>query len=228
MMKKKLAIACGAILLGATSLAQAELTANIGATSNYLWRGASQTGDDAAVSGGIDWGHESGFYLGTWASNIDWGNGSGTEVDFYGGFANEIGDLGYDIGLIYYYYPTSGYEDSNFLELSLSGSWKFLEAGLAYTLDGDADSDAAFSDGDIYYYLSAGFEVVDTWSIGATVGHYDFDTSKAFGDVDYTHGQIDVTKSAGDWGDFTMTVSKAQEESGSDDTKFVVSWAKSF
>ena len=48
------------------------------------------------------------------------------------------------------------------------------------------------------------------------------------GDVNYAHGQIDVTKSAGDWGDFTFTLSKAQEESGDDDAKFVVSWSKSF
>ncbi|WP_293645915.1 TorF family putative porin [Thiolapillus sp.] len=233
MMNKKLAIACGAILLGATSMAQAELTANIGATSNYLWRGVSQTGDAAAISGGIDWAHDSGFYLGTWASNIDWGNGSGAEVDFYGGFANEIGDFGYDLGLIYYYYPTSSFDDSDFTEISATGSWKFLEAGIAYTVNGQADSDGPFSNGDIYYHISASFDVAETWSVGGTYGYYDFDTSKSkwddvYGDPDYGHIQLDVTKSAGDWGDFTMTVSKADEESGSDDVKFLVSWGKTF
>ncbi len=233
MKMKKLAVLCGSALLGVSSLAQAGLEANIGVTSNYLWRGASQTGDDAAVSGGIDWSSDGGLYLGTWASNIDWGNGSGAEVDFYGGFANEVGDFGYDVGLIYYYYPTTGFEDSDFLELGLSGSWKFLTVGMNYTLNGEADSDGPFSDGDIYYYGSVSFDVAETWSVGATLGHYDFDTTSSWenangGDVDYNHGQIDVSKSAGDWGDFTFTLSKAQKESGSDDTKFVVSWAKSF
>lgn len=227
MKMKKLAIACGAIALGTASMAQAELTANIGVTSNYLWRGVSQTGDDAAVSGGIDWAHESGFYLGTWASNIDWGNGSGAEVDFYGGFANEIGDFGYDIGLIYYYYPTSGFEDSDFVELSLTGSWKFLEAGIAYTVNGQADDDAPFSDGDLYYHIGASFDVAETWSVAGTYGYYDFDVPNS-SDVNYGHIQLDVTKSAGDWGDFTFTVSKADKESGNDDVKFVASWAKSF
>ncbi|WP_457672975.1 TorF family putative porin [Thiolapillus sp.] len=227
MKMKKLAIACGVIVLGATSMAQAELTANIGVTSNYLWRGVSQTGDDAAVSGGIDWAHDSGFYLGTWASNIDWGNGSGAEVDVYGGFANEIGDFGYDVGLIYYYYPTSGYEDSDFIELNLTGSWKFLEAGIAWTLNGQADDDAPFSDGDLYYHIAASFDLAETWSVAGTYGYYDFDVPNS-GDVDYGHFQLDVTKSAGDWGDFTFTVSKADEESGNDDVKFVASWAKSF
>ena len=213
-----------------------EFSANIGVTSNYLWRGVSQTDDGPAVSGGVDWAHASGFYLGGWISNIDWDlpdTGSGAEVDFYGGFKGEYEDFGYDVGLIYYYYPTSGYDDSNFAEIYVAGSWKWFTAGLAYTLTGDADSDAPFSDGDIYYHIGASYEFLDSWSIGGTVGYYDFDTSgnweAAFGDGDYAHGQIDLTKSAGDWGDFTLTVSKAEPDSGDgDDYKFLVSWAKSF
>lgn len=224
---KVLPLACSAALLGASSLAQAGFSANVGVTSNYLWRGVTQTNDGPAISGGIDWNHDSGFYLGTWASNIDWGVGNGAEVDFYGGFANSINDFGYDVGLIYYYYPTSGYEDSNFVELSLSGSWKFLEAGLAYTIDGQGDNDTTFNKGDLYYHLSASFDVAETWNIGGTVGYYDFDVPND-GDVNYSHGQIDVTKSAGQWGDFTFTVSKASADSGSDDTKFLVSWSKTF
>jgi len=227
MKMKTIALACGVAMFGCASLAQAELSANIGATSNYLWRGVTQTDDGPAISGGIDWSHDSGFYLGTWASNIDWGIGSGAEVDFYGGFANEVGDFGYDVGLIYYYYPDSAYDDSDFSELYLNGSWKFLSGGIAYTISSDADDDAPFGEGDLYYYIAASFDVAETWSVGGTIGHYDFDVPSS-GDVDYTHYQADVTKSAGDWGDFTFTISKADEESGDDDTKFVVSWAKSF
>jgi len=228
MKMKKIVMACGAALLGVSSLAQAEFSANIGVTSNYLWRGVSQTGDDAAVSGGIDWAHENGLYAGTWISNIDWGVGSGAEVDFYGGFANDVGDFGYDVGLIYYYYPDSDYDDSDFSEIYLNGSWKFLSAGLAYTMDGQQDSDAPFSSGDLYYHIGASFDFAETWSLGLTGGYYDFDASSEYGDVDYGHFQADVTKSAGDWGDFTLTVSKAEEDSGDDDTKFLISWSKSF
>ena len=53
-----------------------DFSANIGAVSNYIWRGVTQTGDGAAIQGGLDVAHESGFYIGTWASNIDWDNGS--------------------------------------------------------------------------------------------------------------------------------------------------------
>ena len=217
--------------------AHAELSANIGVTSNYMWRGVTQTDDGAAVQGGIDWGHDSGFYLGTWASNIKWATdlSSGVEVDFYGGYGGEFNDFGYDLGLVYYYYPDSDYEDSNFYEIYGSGSWKWLELGLAYTLGGDADSDAPFSSGDLYYYGTLSFDLANDWSIGGTIGRYDFDTSKTWRSIfndgvnpNYTHYQLDVGKGAGDFGDFTFSVSKADEESGDDDTKFWVAWTKTF
>ena len=223
--------------------ANAEFSANIGATSNYLWRGVTQTDDGAAVQGGIDYAHESGFYLGTWASNIDWGVGSsGVEVDFYGGYSGEYsfgnGNIfGYDVGLIYYYYPDSAYDDSDFTEIYASGSYNWFEVGLAYTIDGDQPDDAPFSDGDLYYYAAVSFDLGDGWSVGGTVGHYDFDVSGSWindpdgGDgtnPDYTHGQLDIGKSVGDFGDFTFTVSTAEEESGDDDTKFLVAWSKTF
>ena len=222
---KLLAGLMGAILAPA---AHAELSANIGVTSNYMWRGVTQTDDGAAVQGGIDWAHESGFYLGTWASNIDWGVGSsGVEVDFYGGYAGEYNDFGYDVGLIYYYYPDSAYDDSDFYELYLSGSYKWFEAGLAYTLGGDQPDDAPFSEGDIYYYASASFDLQDGWSVGGTIGHYDFDVPSS-GDLDYNHYQLDIGKSVGDFGDLTFSVSVADEESGDDDTKVFVAWNKTF
>jgi uncharacterized protein (TIGR02001 family) len=80
--------ATGALLtasLGTTGAALAEspwtFNANIGAVSNYIWRGVTQTQDGAAVQGGVDVAHESGFYAGTWASNIDWNDeGASQEV----------------------------------------------------------------------------------------------------------------------------------------------------
>lgn len=219
-----------------TTEPSSEFSANIGVTSNYLWRGVTQTDDGPAVSGGVDWAHNSGFYLGGWVSNIDWALedvGSGAEVDLYGGFSGEYEDFGYDVGLIYYWYPVTGYDDSNFGELYVKGSWKWFSAGLAYTLGGDADDDAPFSQGDIYYHIGASYEFAESWTIGATVGYYDFDVSSDWeffnGNPDYTHGQIDLTKSAGDWGDFTLTVSTAEERAlSSDDAKFAVTWSKSF
>jgi uncharacterized protein (TIGR02001 family) len=237
MKKLHASLTAAALAMATSGTALAEVSANIGVTSNYIWRGVTQTDDGAAVQGGIDYAHDMGFYLGTWASNIKWGPdmSSGAEVDFYGGFANEYNDFGYDLGLIYYYYPDSDYSDSNFYEIYGSGSWKWLELGLAYTLGGDADNDAPFSSGDLYYYGAVSFDLANDWSIGGTVGRYAFDTSRTWRVVEndaenpsYNYGQLDIGKGAGDFGDFTFSVSKAGKASGDDDTKFWVAWAKTF
>ena len=85
-------------LVAAPTLAMAEeesphsLSANVTLTSDYIFRGISQTGGDPAIQGGLDYSHKSGFYLGTWASNVGWiedfqGYESGNmEIDLYGGF----------------------------------------------------------------------------------------------------------------------------------------------
>ena len=74
--KAALAASLGSLMLVLTAPATAEdpysISANIGAVSNYMWRGVTQTLDGPAVQGGLDFSHESGFYAGTWASNIDW------------------------------------------------------------------------------------------------------------------------------------------------------------
>ena len=227
----KIAVAVGAVFLAGS--AAAELSANIGASSNYVWRGATQTDDGAAISGGIDYAHDSGFYAGTWASNVDFGAGGEVEWDLYAGYANEIGDFGYDVGVIYYAYPDS--DDADFVELAFGVSWRFLSAGINYTVDSEVDDEPgsaeAFIDDDIYYYASASFEVAPTWSVGATIGYYDFeDDGVANTDLSYNHYQLDIGKSAGDFGDFTFSISKADEEAngGDDDYKVFVSWAKTF
>ena len=226
----KIACAVGALVL--SGAAAAEFSANIGATSNYVWRGVSQTGNDAAISGGLDFGHESGFYAGTWASNVDFGGDKGAEVDLYAGFGNEIGTsgVGYDVGAIYYYYPN--FDDSDFAELYGSFSYKYFSAGLNYIVSSQVDKTPGndiFIKGDLYYYLSGSFEVAPTWTLGGTFGYYDFKEDGRDGiDTSYKHFQLDVTKGAGDFGDFTFTVSKADKESGDDDTLVFVSWAKTF
>jgi uncharacterized protein (TIGR02001 family) len=97
-----------------TAAAPSPITYNVGVVSDYLFRGVSQTHGGAAVQGGIDYAHPSGFYLGAWASTITWvkdflGKGS-TEIDVYGGYKNTFagGDWNYDVGYITYNYPGSG------------------------------------------------------------------------------------------------------------------------
>jgi uncharacterized protein (TIGR02001 family) len=230
-----IAIAVGAALLSGSALA--EVSANIGATSNYVWRGVTQTDDQAAISGGLDYAHDSGFYAGTWASNVDFDDDTNAEVDLYAGFANEFSGVGYDVGVLYYWYP--GGDDINFTDLYGSLSYGPVTGGINYIVQSQVDegskSNDTFISGDVYYYISAGFDVAPTWSVTGTIGYFDFDEDGDFDadegkdvDTSYAHYQLDIGKSVGDFGDFTFSISKADDESGDDDAKVFVSWSKSF
>ena len=90
-------------------------SANVGLFNQYSFRGIDQSGEEAAVQGGFDWAHDSGFYIGTWASNVDFNdNDSVTEFDFYGGYAKEIQNgINLDLSMIGYTYP-GAYASSNY------------------------------------------------------------------------------------------------------------------
>jgi uncharacterized protein (TIGR02001 family) len=111
MKKTLLAVTIAALALPLTSQAAEsglEISGNFGLTSNYKFRGISQTDNKPAAQGGFDLAHSSGLYIGTWTSNVsDWANinGSGQEIDLYGGFGTEVMGIGLDLGVIKYVYP---------------------------------------------------------------------------------------------------------------------------
>lgn len=196
--------------------ALAEVSANIGATSNYLWRGVTQSGDAASVSGGIDYADDSGFYAGTWVGSL--ATGAGAETDFYLGFGGETDSFTYDVGYAYYSY--SDLEDSDFGELYFNGGIGNFGFGVAYTVNSQVAEGSAFDSGDVYVSVSyGGIDLGNEFELALTAGSYSFDA-----DIDgYSHVQADITK-----GDFAFGISKATEDSGDDDLKFVVSWSASF
>jgi uncharacterized protein (TIGR02001 family) len=225
MKMNRLAMACGAAMLGFSSIASAEVSTNIGITSNYFWRGLSQSDDSTAFSGGIDWSGETGLYAGTWLSEA-WGD---YELDLYGGFAAEAGDFGYDVGLIYYTYSSDA--EANFSEIYLNASWQFLSAGLAYVTSADDGVEAV--EEDLYYYLGASFDLPQDFSLGLTVGFVEPDGNGDEDGEDYTHYQVDLTKAAGDFGDVTLSLADTDLDdtdapSEDSDMHFFVSWSKSF
>ena len=155
------------------------ISANIAIVNNYVFRGLSQTNFNPAIQGGIEYAHTSGFYIGNWNSNISWiSNTYGTggyiygkstpghtvrapiELDFYAGFRSEWLAKGYasDIGIITYYYPTSGipntdgyftnpnsteiYAAQNYTLGPVTGNFKFSYA--VTTLFGTANSAGSF------------------------------------------------------------------------------------
>ncbi len=120
-MKLKLvALAAATLLSSGTVLAQARTTApepdytysfNVGAVTDYRYRGISQSRLKPALQGGADFSHKSGFYVGAWASTIRWisdaGGDADVEVDIYGGYKTTFGAFGFDVGVLRYLYPGS-------------------------------------------------------------------------------------------------------------------------
>jgi uncharacterized protein (TIGR02001 family) len=93
------------------------ITANVSVTSDYRYRGISQSNLRPAIQGGFDYAHESGFYIGNWNSSISWVNNlspavsSSVEMDFYAGIKKELIGEGFasDLGVLQYVYPTTGF-----------------------------------------------------------------------------------------------------------------------
>ena len=107
--------------------------------SDYRLRGVSQTDKEMAVQGGITIAHDSGFYVGAWASNLSgWGTfgGANMELDLIGGYKRKLGDsAALDVGLTWYMYP-GGADETDYGEpyVKLSGTAGpvTLLAGVAY------------------------------------------------------------------------------------------------
>jgi uncharacterized protein (TIGR02001 family) len=97
----------------------------VGLTTDYVFRGISQTNEEAAVQGGVDFSCGR-FYGGVWASSF-FGDTGATEIDIYGGFKHTTGPITWDVGLLYYSYPGSFDGDGDYFELKLGASgspWK--------------------------------------------------------------------------------------------------------
>ncbi len=115
------------------------VSGSVSLTSDYRFRGVSQSDKEMAIQGGITIAHESGFYVGTWGSNLaGWGTfgGANMELDLIGGFKTPIGGGGtLDVGVTWYMYP-GGADKTDFAEpyVKLSGTTGpvTLTAGVFY------------------------------------------------------------------------------------------------
>jgi uncharacterized protein (TIGR02001 family) len=114
------------------------VTGSVALVSDYRFRGVSQSNKEMAIQGGLTVAHESGFYVGTWASNLaGWGTfgGSNMELDLIGGYKRSVGAATVDVGLTWYMYP-GGADKTDFAEpyVKLSSSIGPVSAlvGVAY------------------------------------------------------------------------------------------------
>ncbi len=179
-------------------------------TSDYVWRGLSQTRGKAAVSGGVEKVTDGSWYFGAWASNVqhesyDYGS---AELDLYVGMSGHGEELGYDFGFINYQYLA--YSGQDFSEMYFS----LMSGGFAFKY---SDSSSAGT------YLEINVTSELEMKKGATMtfhaGHYSRNNAP-----DYVDGSVSFNLKA-----FSLSLSKANVNSPQDkNIKVFVGWSYSF
>ncbi len=197
-MKKTLSTAIAtALLAGTSTVANADISANVGFVSDYVWRGQSQTDNNPAIQGGLDYSHSSGFYLGAWGSNITFANS--LELDFYGGYAGKVNDkLGYDVGVIYYDYPSGdnkcGGKDCNYTEIYGKVSYDFgpaaVSVGINYSPEFAGESGNAE-----WYFGEVDVPLPQDFSLNLHLGRQVVDDNVQWGTPNWTEWKVGVSKS---------------------------------
>lgn len=234
-MKKIISALVLAGMVGAPGVVMAEetsphtLSGNIGMYNNYVFRGISQTGGDPAVQGGLDYTHSSGFYLGTWGSNVGWledfqGYNSGNvEIDVYGGFRGGIGesDFTFDVGAIQYMFPGDKGEvtDADTTEIYGAMGWKWFTVKYSYYLSNEVFG-FADADGSDYLAISASVPFGETGlTAGASWGTFSFDNNSG---QDYDDWKVSLAYDMGKLGSVTsgVTIGLAYTDTNAEEAKW--------
>ncbi len=176
MLKNKLLLAAlaSSFALPVMAADASPVSFNASLTTNYLYRGMSQTNAKPAIQGGVDYANANGLYIGAWASTISWLKDAGAvssapiEIDTYAGYKGAVNkDVSYDVGFLRYNYPgtylVSPKADTN--EIYGAVSYNIVSAKLSYSL-GDLFG-TANAKGSTYFELNANYPLADT---GVTVG----------------------------------------------------------
>jgi uncharacterized protein (TIGR02001 family) len=180
-MKKLIAIV---LLLSSGYAAAAEFSGNVTLATDYRFRGISQGDRSPAIQGGFDLETESGFYVGTWASNVGFTEGS-IELDVYAGFSKDLSDdTAFDVGVLYYGYPhqypygssSTGLGDANYVEVYGSFSFYGATVVLNYSPDYFGESDQFF-----YLYGDYSLPIGDNFSLDFHLGLNQFKDEEAAG-----------------------------------------------
>lgn len=171
------------------------VSGNVGYTTDYVFRGVSQTFGNPAGQAAVDLTCGR-FYVGVFGSNIDFGLEGTLELDIYGGYRFSTGRINWDVGFIYYSYPGMNSNiEADYLELKLGASGEIWKGG---TLGGT-----------VYYSPNYTFDDGETWTVegsfaqalpkvgifsptfSALVGHIDFqefDTGYSYWNAGLTLG----------------------------------------
>ncbi len=180
----------------ADDMSKIEISGDVAITSEYVWRGLTQSDGDASgraspsVSAGLNAAHETGFYAGIWGATVNFNDSTDGEVDFYAGYGTELGDYGVDLSYVAYRYvgaPMGAQLD--FDEIILAVSRADVTLTMAYTPAADSNSleDAT------YVGIDYSYEFIPDWSLDLHTGVYDVVEETQDFSVGVSHGDWALT-----------------------------------
>lgn len=196
-----------AMMTASVGLAQAgTFSFNLGATSDYRFRGQSQSQTNPALFGGVDYVADSGFFAGAWASSLDFNDAAETyfELDLYGGYTHTFSETTTGtVKVVAYLYPTAEYlpgsNEYDYFEVSAAVSHNFgkFTGGLEIGYSPDyffETGDGAYVTGSVSVPLTDAWWVFDG-GIAATgkLGYQWIDDNTGFGTPDYAFYDVGLT-----------------------------------
>ena len=201
------------VMMPNLSFAADAVSANVGITSNYIWRGVSQSDDKMSISAGADYSNDSGFYAGVWAASVDFNDDTNFEYDLYTGFQFDVDNITFDLGYLYYGYQ--GEDNLAFSETYLKASYQAITMAVSLLVDSDAGGDFADT-----RYFEASYDFSLPYDVALTVhaGYYDFKSGDNYQDFN-----IAVSKSG-----FSLMLSTLTGNDSLEDTLVALSYSKSF
>ncbi len=170
----------------------AEMISNIHLTSDYIYRGISNSARNPAVQGGLDYYNDFGIYTGVWASTVDYelvSDEPSYEFDVYGGMTGELASIGWDVGFLYFTYPnaSSSYQlDAHEFHIGLSRDVNDVSITTAYHYSPE------YSGAGNSHYIEANIDILlpDEFNLSLHAGHQSFENNYWYDLPDYTDWKI--------------------------------------
>lgn len=225
-MKRTISIVCLFALYAVS--AEAQVSSTISLSNDYMFNGVTQTDEKPAFQASLDWSSDSGFYVGTWGSNVDFGDDTNLELDVYGGYSFAHSEnLSFDFGFAHYtYHGGDDSSDGDYTELYIKSAFNNSEFNVWYT-DDYAGTSAA------HIIMMANHSWYPADNLSVTVGA---DYSKSLDDRKFTwDGDRDAYihwHLTGDWSfenfDLSAAIHGTDLKDSSGDTRVLVSVSKTF
>lgn len=190
------------------------ITGNASLVSQYLFRGITLTQGKPAVQAAVEAAHASGFYAGLWGSGVShaaYNNGSGSEIDFYGGWRKDLGDgYGVDAGAYGYWYPGAYYEANGRRIKYNTGEAKLVLSKDAFNIAAWAAVSKHFAGlavdpftgenkstrGTTYFEVNWNPEIASGWNLNLHAGRQNV---RHLGDYSFTDVRAGVTYTLESW-----------------------------